>query len=205
MYPTISHLINDLLGINIPLPIQTFGFFVALAFVAGGYFITKEFKRKEKEGLLHTISKKVKIGEGITTYELLSAVIGGFFIGFKLIEAIFDYDSLVQNPQEFILSAKGSVLGGIIVAAISVYIKYKEKEKTKLETKNKKTLILGAGGVVPSIIIALKKMQIKKIYLSNRTELKAIELKKNFPEVEIINCIFSVFLNKVNYCTLVSS
>ena len=134
MYPTISHLLNDLLAINIPLPIQTFGFFVALAFVAGGYFITKEFKRKEKEGLLHTISKKVKIGEGITTYELLSAVIGGFFIGFKLIEAIFDYDSLVQNPQEFILSAKGSVLGGIIVAAISVYTKYKEKEKTKLET-----------------------------------------------------------------------
>ena len=38
----------------------------------------------------------------------------------------------------------------------------------------------------PSIIIALKKMQIKKIYLSNRTELKAIELKRNFPEIEII-------------------
>ncbi|MDB0067196.1 shikimate dehydrogenase [Candidatus Pelagibacter sp.] len=59
-------------------------------------------------------------------------------------------------------------------------------EKTEQKIKNKKTLILGAGGVVPSIIIALKKMQIKKIYLSNRTELKAIELKKNFPEIEII-------------------
>ena len=59
-------------------------------------------------------------------------------------------------------------------------------EETGLETKNKKILILGAGGVVPSIIIALKKMQIEKIYLSNRTELKAIELKKNFPEIEII-------------------
>ena len=59
-------------------------------------------------------------------------------------------------------------------------------EKIKLKTKNKKALILGAGGVVPSIIIALKKMQIKKIYLSNRTELKAIELKRNFPEIEII-------------------
>jgi len=54
------------------------------------------------------------------------------------------------------------------------------------EIKNKKTLILGAGGVVPSIIIALKKTQVGKIYLSNRTELKAIEQKKNFPEVEII-------------------
>jgi len=59
-------------------------------------------------------------------------------------------------------------------------------EKTGQEIKNKKALILGAGGVVPSIIIALKKMKIKKIYLSNRTELKAIELKKNFPEIEII-------------------
>ena len=59
-------------------------------------------------------------------------------------------------------------------------------EETGLETKNKKVLILGAGGVVPSIIIALKKMQIEKIYVSNRTELKAIELKKNFPEIEII-------------------
>jgi shikimate dehydrogenase len=59
-------------------------------------------------------------------------------------------------------------------------------DKIGQKTKNKKALILGAGGVVPSIIIALKKMQIKKIYLSNRTELKAIELKKNFPEIEII-------------------
>jgi shikimate dehydrogenase len=59
-------------------------------------------------------------------------------------------------------------------------------ETKELETKNKKALILGAGGVVPSIIIALKKMQIKKIYLSNRTELKAIDLKKKFPEIEII-------------------
>ena len=59
-------------------------------------------------------------------------------------------------------------------------------EKTEQEIKNKKALILGAGGVVSSIIIALKKMQIEKIYLTNRTELKAIELKKNFPEIEII-------------------
>jgi len=59
-------------------------------------------------------------------------------------------------------------------------------EKIEQKIKNKKALILGAGGVVPSIIIALKKMQIEKIYLSNRTELKATELKKHFPEIELI-------------------
>tara|TARA_B100000780_G_scaffold153868_1_gene107573 strand:+ start:302 stop:1099 length:798 start_codon:yes stop_codon:yes gene_type:complete len=63
--------------------------------------------------------------------------------------------------------------------------------KIALETtgqiiKNKKALILGAGGVVPSIIIALKKMQILKIYLSNRTELEALKVKKLFPEIEIV-------------------
>ena len=59
-------------------------------------------------------------------------------------------------------------------------------EATNQVIKNKKAFILGAGGVVPSIIIALKKMQISKIYLSNRTELKALELKKHFPEIEMI-------------------
>jgi len=59
-------------------------------------------------------------------------------------------------------------------------------ETTGQVIKNKKVLILGAGGVVPSIIIALKKMQTAKIYLSNRTKKKALEIKKNFPEIETI-------------------
>jgi len=59
-------------------------------------------------------------------------------------------------------------------------------EMTNQVIKNKKALILGAGGVVPSIIIALKKMQTSKIYLSNRTEIKALEIKKLFPEIELI-------------------
>ena len=59
-------------------------------------------------------------------------------------------------------------------------------ETTNQNIRNKKALILGAGGVVSSIIIALKKMQISKIYLSNRTKSKALEIKKIFPEIEIV-------------------
>ena len=47
--------------------------------------------------------------------------------------------------------------------------------------------ILGAGGVVPSIIIALKKMSVSKITVSNRTKKKAEDLKKNFSDLEIID------------------
>ena len=59
-------------------------------------------------------------------------------------------------------------------------------EKTKQTIENKTALILGAGGVVPSIIIALKKLKIDKIFITNRTEKKATEIKKTFSDVEII-------------------
>tara|TARA_B100000959_G_scaffold17509_1_gene16930 strand:- start:621 stop:1415 length:795 start_codon:yes stop_codon:yes gene_type:complete len=51
--------------------------------------------------------------------------------------------------------------------------------------KNKKILILGAGGVVPSIIIALKRLGAFKIILSNRTKEKAEDLKKIYSYLEI--------------------
>ena len=47
--------------------------------------------------------------------------------------------------------------------------------------KNKKIFILGAGGVVPSIILGLKRLGASKITLSNRTKEKAEEKKKKFP------------------------
>ena len=55
------------------------------------------------------------------------------------------------------------------------------------DVKNKKIFILGAGGVVPSIILALKKMGANKIILSNRTKKKAEQLKKTFSNLEIID------------------
>ena len=48
-------------------------------------------------------------------------------------------------------------------------------------------IILGAGGVVPSLIYALKKMNVSKIYLGNRTRKKAEYLKLLFENLEIID------------------
>ena len=53
--------------------------------------------------------------------------------------------------------------------------------------KNKKIFILGAGGVVPSIIIALKRLEAAKIILSNRTKARAENIKKIYPDLEIID------------------
>jgi shikimate dehydrogenase len=59
-------------------------------------------------------------------------------------------------------------------------------KKSKYNLVNKEVLILGAGGVVPSIIFALKKMKVSKIIISNRTKEKAKNLEKLFKNIEII-------------------
>ena len=56
----------------------------------------------------------------------------------------------------------------------------------KYNINNKKVLILGSGGVVPSIILALKKMKASKIILSNRTKKNADRLNNFFKELKII-------------------
>ena len=53
------------------------------------------------------------------------------------------------------------------------------------EVKGKKVLILGAGGVVPSVIFALYKMGVLSITISNRTKTKVENLKSLFNDLEI--------------------
>jgi len=60
-------------------------------------------------------------------------------------------------------------------------------KKLDYDVSNKKIVILGAGGVVPSIIYSLKRMNVKQIYLSNRTKKNAQILKNLFEDLEIID------------------
>ena len=54
------------------------------------------------------------------------------------------------------------------------------------DISNKKIFILGAGGVVPSIIYALNKMKISEITIANRTREKSENLKNLFGELKIV-------------------
>ena len=56
----------------------------------------------------------------------------------------------------------------------------------KLDLINKKALVLGAGGVVPSIIFALNKMKVSEVIISNRTKSKAESLKDLFKNIRIV-------------------
>ena len=59
-------------------------------------------------------------------------------------------------------------------------------KKLNFNMKGKKILILGAGGVVPSIVLALKNMHVSEIVISNRTRERAENLKNLFDNLKVI-------------------
>ena len=67
------------------------------------------------------------------------------------------------------------------VKGFELSVKYENFDLT-----NKKAFVLGAGGVVPSIIKALKNLNVKQIFLSNRTLINTDYIKKQFSDIIIV-------------------
>ena len=68
-----------------------------------------------------------------------------------------------------------------------MYLDYKLLILKKIgDNINKKALIIGAGGVSPSVILSLEKSGVKHISIVNRTYDKCLFLKKKFNFLKIL-------------------
>ena len=85
------------------------------------------------------------------------------------------------NSVNTICIEEGKIIGhNTDIAGFELALRY-----INYDVKRKKALIIGAGGVSPSIILALKNMGCENICLINRTFEKAEKIKETFNEITV--------------------
>ncbi len=139
MYPNLYYAFRDLFGLEIPglRFINSFGFFVALSFLAAAWVLTAELKRKSQQGLLSYEETQVVVGEGARPGELLINFLMGFILGYKIIGAFIVGP---EDPQTFIFSGEGSWTAGILTGLLFAGLKWWEKKKQQLDKPETRTI-----------------------------------------------------------------
>src|SRR5215213_5169209 len=140
MYPNLYYAFKDLFGVDLlPLRfINSFGFFVAIAFIIAAALLAKELKRKSKMGLLQPTEDEVIVGKATTSGELLMNFVLGFILGYKILALFFLSSSATQDPQTFIFSSMGSWPAGIGLGLLFAGLKWWDKRKQQLKKPEKR-------------------------------------------------------------------
>ncbi len=154
MYPNLYYAFKDLFGVELSgfKLVNTFGFFVALSFIAAAAVLTAELKRKSKEGLLTYKEEKIIVGKPASAGELLLNFFLGFIMGYKLIGAFIDRNELIDT-QSYILSWRGSWVAGIIAGLVFAFLKWQEKNKLKLSKPEERTVRIWPHDRVGDMVI----------------------------------------------------
>lgn len=119
---------------------NTFGFFVALAFGAAATSLSYELRRKSKQGLFRPEETTILVGKPASLQDILFNFLLGFLLGFKLLALfLLDKDQIV-DPPSFIFSGEGNFPLGLLLGLFFAIIKWREKEKQKLEKPEKRII-----------------------------------------------------------------
>lgn len=154
MYPNLYYVFQDLFGIELSglKLVNSFGFFVAIAFIICAWVLTLELRRKQQLGLFVHTEETITIGAPASFSELLINFIVGFIFGYKIVGAFTIADAL-NDPQSFILSAKGNLPVGILVGLAFAALKWWEKNKQKLAKPETRTIRIWPQDRVGDIVI----------------------------------------------------
>jgi phosphatidylglycerol---prolipoprotein diacylglyceryl transferase len=158
MYPNLYYAFKDLFGVEWTFLrfVNSFGFFVAIAFIISAIVLAKELQRKSKEGLFQPTEMQVMVGQPATPAELLLNFLLGFLLGYKILALFIMDSSATEDPQAFIFSSRGSWPAGIGLGLLFAGLKWWDKNKQKLDKPEKRTVRIWPHDRVGEItIIAL--------------------------------------------------
>ncbi len=158
MYPNLYYAFKDLFGIEIEKLryVNSFGFFVAIAFILAAIVLVAELRRKSKQGLLQPTEMEIMVGKPATPGELILNFLLGFLLGYKIIALFIMSRTATEDPQAFIFSSLGSWPAGIGLGILFAGLKWHEKNKQKLAKPEKRTVRIWPQDRVGEItIIAL--------------------------------------------------
>ncbi len=124
MFPFLSDLLKYLFGVEGAVPIPTFGFFVAMAFVLAYFCFRSEFKRKEAEGVIKAVSLQ-KGSAGIPFLKYVESAVLGFILGFKVLYAFSHRPLFFEDPLGFMGSLQGNLLAGLLMSLLFTVFSYR--------------------------------------------------------------------------------
>ena len=137
MYPDLGFFIKNTFGVEVPglWLIKMFGLMLAIAFLAAGFVMSSELRRKERDGFFVGSQVSSIVGAAATPFELFWTFVYGFAVGGKFFWIITHFQEFGYDPAKGLFSPqKIHVLAGLVVGAIFAYSKYHEKQKELLPT-----------------------------------------------------------------------
>jgi phosphatidylglycerol---prolipoprotein diacylglyceryl transferase len=146
-YATIPDMINDIFGTNLPsIIVNTYGFFVALGFLAAAVIAHSELKRRHQMGMLQGYYTTVVKGKAPVWSDFVFPLILGGFFGLKLGGVIvYGVENTLVGQNDalnFIFSLQGSVVGAILGAlAYGGYTYYSIRKEQLPQPKEEKEYV----------------------------------------------------------------
>jgi len=141
MYPNLYYAFKDIFGVSLSglKLVNSFGFFVAISFIISAWVLTLELRRRQQLGQFSFTEQSIVIGAPAGFGELLINFLLGFIFGYKIVGAFTIADAL-NDPQSYILSARGNLPVGLLVGLAFGVLKWWEKNKEKLDKPETRTV-----------------------------------------------------------------
>ncbi len=158
MYPNLYYAFKDLFGVDWKFLrfVNSFGFFVAIAFIVAAVILAAELRRKSKQGFFQPTEMQVMVGQPASFAEIALNFLLGFLLGYKIVALFIMKSTATEDPQAFIFSTLGSWPAGIVLGLLFAGLKWWDKHKQKLDKPEKRTIRIWPHDRVGEItIIAL--------------------------------------------------